>query len=194
MAAIDKVKKARGLASPDPSLPTETLREQIVELIAELRGFRGQIGAWPQAIIERLAALFRTAQQQNEERGQREVGAWRQERAAVAQQTAETLRSFQGSVGTLHTLVTRLEKQQEGRILGMSRDMFKGLWFGVLFTGIATTWGGVIWLQVGPASQVGAALREAETTLSTYRQLWDTATAAEQKKIQKRLADKTAGQ
>ena len=79
-----------------------------------------------------------------------------------------------------------------GADLGPEPGAVQGVLFGALFSAIAATYGGTIWLQVGPASQLGAALRETERTLSTYRQLWDTATTAEQKKIRRRLANKTA--
>ena len=199
MAAIDKVKTARGLspsapASPPPPSPNELrteigeLRTEIGELRTELRSLHPQMTAWPEAISARLAALFRTEQQQAEARGAKEVGLWRQERATVSGWMNRTYEQLQGSAAGLNHLLNRLLEREQERVWGLSRERWKGLGWGVLVSAA----GALIYLQVGPPRTVTTALMEAQADLSAYRQLWDTATTAEQKKIRQRLADKTA--
>ena len=202
MAAIDKVKTARGLSpsapatpAPRPSLPTEglraeigQLRTEIGQLRTELRSLHPQMTAWPEAISARLAALFRTEEQQAEARGAKEVGLWRQERATVSGWMNRTYEQLQGSAAGLNNLLNRLLEREKERVWGLSRERWKGLGWGVLVSAA----GALIYLQVGPPRTVTTALMEAQANLSAYRQLWDTATTAEQKTIRTRLADKTA--
>ena len=199
MAAIDKVKQARGLspsapASPPPPSPNELrteigqLRTEIGQLRTELRSLHPQMTAWPEAISARLAALFRTEQQQAEERGAKEVGLWRQERATVSGWMNRTYEQLQGSAAGLNNLLNRLLEREQERVWGLSRERWKGLGWGVLVSAA----GALIYLQVGPLRTVTTALMKAQADLSAYRQLWDTATTAEQKKIRQRLANKTA--
>ena len=144
--------------------------------------------AWPEAISARLAALFRTEQQQAEERGAKEVGAWRQERATVIGWMNQALGGVQGSSAELNQLFNRQEERERQRVWGLIRERWRGLGWGVLVSAA----GALIYLQVGPPRTVTTALMKAQANLSAYRQLWDTATTAEQKTIRKRLADKTA--
>ena len=67
---------------PRSSLPTETLSEQMIEVITEIRGFQREVGAWPVAISQHLAALFREAKEQNAALQQSEEAGWKQEQAA----------------------------------------------------------------------------------------------------------------
>ena len=205
MAALDKVKQARGLARPAEARPPTSppsprpnaqrteigeLRTEIGELRAELRRLHPQMMAWPEAISERLAALFRTAEQQHEERGRREVGAWRQERATVSGWMNQALGLLQGSSSELSNLLNRLLAREKERVWGLSRERWKGLGWGV----VVSAAGALLYLEVGPPRTVTTALMKAQSDLTYYRQLWDTATTAEQKKIRQRLENKTAAQ
>ena len=207
MAAIDKVKQARGLppSAPDtpPPRPSQPPASQVEfrELLALLRSLEGQMKAWPQAIGEETTRVLRVAQKQNEELQKTEAAAWHHERGEWVGQTLEALgrgqaiaKSQEAQNTRQEKLIERQEKQQEVWILGMSRERLKALGGALGLFLFGAIFGGIIYLQVGPMSQIGAALRKAETNLSTYRQLWDATTAAEQKEILKRLEDKTAGQ
>ena len=166
-------------------------------MLALLPSLQSQIGAWPQVISERLAAAFRTAQQQDEERGRREVGAWRQERAAASQQTLEALKSLQGSVWTLNNLVKSRERQEAAWIWGWSRDLWKGILIGLVWAAVLGTGGARLYWLYGPPTSAGtqwaADRAELKANLSNYRQKWEAVRPADQKRAEKRLADKKAG-
>ena len=152
--------------------------------------------AWPQAIGEETTRVLRAAQKQNEELQKTEAAAWHHERGEWVGQTLEALGRGQ-AIAKSHAaqntrqekLIERQEKQQEVWILGMSRERLKALGGALGLFLFGAIFGGIIYLQVGPMSQIGAALRKAETNLSTYQRLWDATTAAEQKKILKRLEE-----
>lgn len=119
MAAIDKIKKARGLDSrapetppgpnPTPPLqsdPSAALSAPLRELLPLLRGLlaalpelRSQMGAWPQAISDRTAATWRTIQQQAEAQRSEEALTLLQERAAWGQETGQVLQLLQAQAG-----------------------------------------------------------------------------------------------
>ena len=196
MSANDNVNSNRGLSRPaakpkpaaDPKpAPLPAALSEIREL---LRKVESQMIVWPEALSERVELALRTAQQENAElqktEGREALNAW-------TEKTSEGYRVLNQLIKNLDGVATRQENHQKTLIWGISRELMKGVLIGALFTAIAAIYGGTIWLQVGPASQLGAALRETETTLSTYRQLWDTATTAEQKTIRQRLENKTAG-
>ena len=206
MAAIDKVKQARGLPPSAPATPSPSLSQppasqaEFRELLALLRSLEGQMKAWPQAIGEETTRVLRADKQETKEFQKTEAAAWHHERGEWVGQTLEALgrgqaiaKSHEAQNTRQEKLIERQEKQQEVWILGMSRERLKALGGALGLFLFGAIFGGIIYLQVGPMSQIGAALRKAETNLSTYRQLWATATEAEQKRIRKRLEDKTAG-
>lgn len=166
------------------------LRTEIGQLLTELRSLPPQLTAWPEALTRRLAVLFRTEQQRGEERAEKEVGAWRQERAGVSDFMNQAIAGVQGSATRLDSLWNGLLARERALFLGLSWQLLQGLGVGL----VAGALGALIYIEIGRESADTAALSKARATLTTYRQLWDTATAAEQKEIEKRLADKTPPQ
>ena len=213
MAAIDKVKANRGQSSPPPARPaspppppnTAPLIDAIAELSAPLRELlpllsalhrelpelRGQMGAWPQAVSDQTAAALRTARQQDEAQQSSEAFTLMQERAAWGQETGQVLQLLQAQAGRQEKLLLRQERQEQRFLWGLNRDLWKGILFGVLGAVGLALLGGTFYRELGPPNTVAAALMEARDNLSDYRQLWDAATPAEQKKIKQRLADKS---
>lgn len=96
----------------------------------------------------------------------------------------------------MEKLLLRQERQESRFLWGLSRERWTGLVFGLVFSAGAGIFGGVIYRAIDPPSKAGtqwAADRAAlEADLSTYRQKWDAVRPAEQKRAEKRLADKQA--
>ena len=101
-----------------------------------------------------------------------------------------------GPGGRMEKLLLRQERQESRFLWGLSRERWTGLVFGLVFSAGAGIFGGVIYRAIDPPSKAGtqwAADRAAlEADLSTYRQKWDAVRPAEQKRAEKRLADKQA--
>ena len=146
MSANDNVTSNRGQSRPRPaakprpnptpapprsSLPIETLSEQMVELSAELRADRSARGAWPQAIIERLAVLFREAEQQNARLQQSEEAGWKKEQAAWQAERIALSNSLNDSAHHLRALAVELEKRREEQIWGWTRAEWAAFGMGV---------------------------------------------------------------
>ena len=157
MAAIDKVKQARGLppSAPDtppppPSQPPASQAE-FRELLALLRSLEGQMTAWPQAIGEETSRVLRAAQQQNEEFQKTEAAAWHQERREWIRQTNEALRHGQ-AIAKSHEaqntrqqrLIERQEKRGDILLLGLTRGewwaIFMGIMLGAILVGAVRGW------------------------------------------------------
>ena len=165
MSANDNVNSNRGQSRPRPaakprpnsapappspprsSLPTETLSEQMVELSAELRADRSARGAWPQAIIERLAVLFREAEQQNARLQQSEEAGWKKEQAAWQAERIELHRSLTDAAYKLTQLAVELEKRREEQIWGWTRAEWAAFGMGVFLALMLGSCGAVIYAK-----------------------------------------------
>ena len=200
MAAIDKVKKARGLATPVPDTPaplnpspaTDQLSAALAELLALLPSLQSQMATWPQVISERLAAAFRTAQQQDEARQRTEAAGWKQERAESGRATQEALNSLNASAYKLNSLAVELENRNEKLIWGLSRERWGGIVMGLSLSVVLGLAGGLLYQKFGPPRQEWTQWAEDRKNLSNYRQKWDAVRPADQKRAEKRLADKQA--
>lgn len=135
---------------PRSSLPIETLSEQMVELSAELRADRSARGAWPQAIIERLAVLFREAKEQNAAQQQSEEAGWKKEQAAWQAERNTLSRSLNDSAHHLRALAVELQKRREEQIWGWTRAEWAAFLAGVMLTLILGACGAVIYGKFVP--------------------------------------------
>ena len=166
----------------------------MMEHITEIRGFQREIGAWPVAISQRLAVLFREAEEKNAALQASEAAGWKQERAEWERESAQALHSLRDTERRLNNLVAVQEKHQASLVWGWSWDHLTGLALGVAFSMALA----MIYQEFGPPSQArrqAAEKRQAVAAeLTDYRRLWDTATTTEQKRIRERLENKTAAQ
>ena len=119
----------------------------MVELLAELRADRSARGAWPQAIIERLAVLFREAEQQTARLQQSEEAGWKQEQAAWQAERNELKRTLNDSLYKLTRLAVELEKRREEQIWGSTRAEWAAFLAGVFLTLLLGAGGAVIYAK-----------------------------------------------
>lgn len=159
MSAKDNVTSNRGQprpnsapAPPSPprsSLPTETLSEQMIEVITEIRGFQREVGAWPVAISQHLAALFREAKEQNAALQQSEEAGWKKEQAAWQAERIALSRSLNDSAHQLRALAVELEKRRDEQIWGWTRAEWWAFLGGVVLTLILGAAGAGLYRKFG---------------------------------------------
>ena len=121
----------------------------MVELSAELRADRSARGAWPQAIIERLAVLFREAEQQNAALQQSEEEGWKKEQAAWQAERIALSRSLNDSAHQLRALAVELEKRRDEQIWGWTRAEWWAFLGGVVLTLILGASGAGLYRKFG---------------------------------------------
>ena len=163
MSANDNVTSNRGQPRPRPaakprpnsapappprsSLPIETLSEQMIEVITEIRGFQREVGAWPVAISQHLAALFREAKEQNAALQQSEEAGWKQEQAAWQAERIALSRSLNDSAHQLRALAVELEKRRDEQIWGWTRAEWAAFGMGVFLALMLGSCGAVIYAK-----------------------------------------------
>ena len=114
--------------------------------------------AWPEAISARLAALFRTEQQQAEERGAKEVGAWETGAGHSDRLDEPGARGVQGSSAGTQPALQPPGGARKAAGLGPEPGAVEGAGVG----GVGERGrGALIYLQVGPPRTVTTALMKA---------------------------------
>ena len=159
MSTNDNVTSNRGQPRPRPnsapapqspprsSLPTETLSEQMIEVITEIRGFQREVGAWPVAISQRLAVLFREAKEQNAALQASEEAGWKKEQAAWQAERIELHRSLTDAAYKLTRLAVELEKRRDEQIWGWTRAEWAAFGMGVFLALMLGSCGAVIYAK-----------------------------------------------
>ena len=119
----------------------------MIEVITEIRGFQREVGAWPVAISQRLAVLFREAKEQNAAQQQSEEAGWKKEQAAWQAERNTLSRDLTNSLYKLTQLAVELEKRREEQIWGWTRAEWAAFGMGVFLALMLGSCGAVIYAK-----------------------------------------------